>query len=147
MPVTPASNSHATAIVPLQCWMYESPLLRRDRVPIDIGLLAEALVYYDRILIIPVTEVPVARVFDAAPEPIGDSAPFDAQWRRSFLELIDWFVQRNAYAQIVQLFSDDALGVYHYAFYTIPMLVDGKYVCWNMQDAEEGQGKETFIRR
>src|SRR3954469_18128679 len=77
-------NDHTTAIVPLQCWTYESPLLRRDRTPIDVGLLAEALIYYGRILLVPVTEVPVAKVLDKPTTNQGPYRPFDAEWRRSF---------------------------------------------------------------
>jgi hypothetical protein len=140
-------NDHTTAIVPLQCWAYESPLLRRDRTPIDVGLLAEALIYYDRILLIPVTEVPVAKVFETPPVTKEPARPFDAEWRRSFLQLVEWFVQRDAYAELVALFSDGTLNVYHYAFYTLPMIKSGKYMLWNMQDEEEGKGDETFLRR
>ena len=110
-------------------------------------MLAEALIYYDRILLVPVTEVPVAKVLDQPTTNQGPYRPFDAEWRRSFLQLVDWFVQRDAYKQLVGLFSDGILNVYHYAFYTIPVLKDGKYMCWNMQDAEEEKGEETFMRR
>lgn len=141
------SNDHTTAIVPLQCWAYESPLLRRDRVPIDVGLLAEAMIYYDRILLIPITEVPVAKVLDQPPSPAVAAKPFDREWRQSFLELVRWFCDRNSYQQLVALFGDGVINVYHYAFYTIPLLKGARYMCWNMQDEQEEKKEATFIRR
>ncbi len=141
------ASDHSTAIVPLQSWVYESPALRRDRTPIDVGLLAEALIYYDRVLLIPVTEVPSATVTGPADIAAASGEPFDREWRRSFVRLIEWFVARGAYPDLVKLFSAGVLSVYHYAFYTIPVLKDGMYSCWNMQDEDEERGNETFIRR
>jgi hypothetical protein len=140
-------NDHTTAIVPLQCWAYESPLLRRARTTIDIGLLAEALIYYDRVLLIPVSEVPVAKVLDKSATSNGPTRPFDMSWRLSFIALIEWFYHRGIYDDLVSMFSDGTLGIYHYAFYTMPVLHDGTYSCWNMQDADEKAGSDTFVKR
>jgi hypothetical protein len=141
-------TDHSTAIVPLQCWMYESPLLQRDRTPIDVGLLAEALIYYDRVLLVPVSQVPAARVIDAATATEHQQGrPFDDDWRRSFMELIGWFVARNEYGNLVSLLSDGTLHVYHYAFYPAAVLNAGKYSYVNFQDEQEAQRAETFVPR
>ena len=60
---------HTTALVPIEVWAYQSPRLLVDDVRLDIGLLAEALIYYDRVLIAPASDASVARTVDPAEIP------------------------------------------------------------------------------
>jgi len=43
-------SDHTTAIVPLETWCYSSPEMRAQGKTVDVGLFAEALIYYDCII-------------------------------------------------------------------------------------------------
>ena len=44
-------SSHTTVFLPIQAWTYSSPELRDSGKTIDIGLLAECLLYYEQVVI------------------------------------------------------------------------------------------------
>jgi hypothetical protein len=43
---------HRTTLLPLEVWEYSSPRLIPARKRVDLGELAEAFLYYDRVLVI-----------------------------------------------------------------------------------------------
>lgn len=44
-------SDHTTALVPIEAWCFNSPEVRYMGKHIDVGLFAESLIYYDRILL------------------------------------------------------------------------------------------------
>ena len=44
-------SDHTTVFVPLESWSYHSPELRANNKLIDVGLLAESLIYYDHVIV------------------------------------------------------------------------------------------------
>jgi hypothetical protein len=103
-------SDHTRALVPVDTWLYGSPeLIERGR-SVDIGLLAEALIYYDQIL------VSVAN-------------------KHQFADLISLLIQYGlTYSQLIDLIQEGTLQVYNYAFYTLPFVHDGIIELWNIQD-------------
>ena len=45
------ASDHTTTLVPLETWEYHSPLIARSGARVDVGGVAEALIYYDRLLV------------------------------------------------------------------------------------------------
>ena len=65
-------SDHVTALVPIESWCYNSPVLRANGSTVDLGLLAEALIYYDRVL-------------------INVANPLQ------FAEMLNWFIAQNKF--------------------------------------------------
>lgn len=114
-------GDHKRAIVPIGTWTYLSPGLRQHGQEIDMGLFAEALIYYDEVLVVASNE-------------------------RVFAEFVRWFVDRQAFPVLLALLRDGAVGMYYYAFLTLPMLKDGSWSIWNTQD-EEAAKNPVFEKR
>src|SRR5689334_10552025 len=91
-------SDHSLAFVPLGTgYVQSTDLLARGR-PVDTGLLAEALVYYDRVL-------------------------FNVDNPEQFSALISWLIQQGlSIENIIALFRDGVFSVYDFAFYTNPFV-------------------------
>lgn len=89
-------SDHTLALVPLSTGYHQAPdLLARHR-SVDTGLLAEALIYYDRTLI-------------TVDNP------------HHFADLISWLTQQGlSHSQLIDLLQEGTLSVYYYAFTTNP---------------------------
>lgn len=114
-------SEHYKAIVPLGSWCYNSPELRTNGHSIDIGLLAESLIYYDCVLI-NVTTQP------------------------QFAELLNWFVQQNKYSDFLALIKNGVIKIYDYAFISTAVNQEGVYSLVNIQDPIQAQ-PNTFEQR
>lgn len=114
-------SSHTNALVPLSTWCFNAPDVKAQGRSVDIGLLAEALVYYDSVLISITTQ------------------PEFAEWLR-------WFVDRGLYAELLSLLRDGTIRIYDYGFATLAAEKDGVYSLWNFQD-EIQKEPGTFERR
>ncbi len=112
---------HTRALVPLESWAYNSPKLRASGRGVDIGLMAEALIYYEAILI------------NVSNQPL-------------FAELLRWFVERGLYDEFLGLVRDSTITFYDYSFATAAVLIEGSYSIWNIQDQIQAQ-PDTFERR
>jgi hypothetical protein len=44
-------NDHKSVLVPIEAWEYNSPYLKYIGKKADIGLFAEAFIYYDRVYV------------------------------------------------------------------------------------------------
>ena len=44
-------SDHSAVLVPVETWAYSAPKLKGAGTNVDIGLFAEALLYYDRVLL------------------------------------------------------------------------------------------------
>ena len=103
-------SDHSRALVPADTWLYSSPdLFEMDR-SVDTGLVAEALIYYEQVLV-SVTN------------------------KHQFADLISWLIQQGlSFAQLIDLIREDTLQIYDYAFYTLPFVHDDGIELWNIQD-------------
>lgn len=139
-------SDHTTALVPLETWAYHAPLLRRQAQRFDVGLLAEALVYYDRVVVVPEAFVGVG-VLGTAAIPPGHSPPTPPVpfKRPAFVDLVDWFASRGALESLISLLRDGSLEVLHYQFWTMPFMKDGSYIIVNSNSRAETQGP-TFTQ-
>jgi len=116
-------SNHSKALVPLESWSYNSPEIRHVGKSVDIGLMAEALIYYDQVLVNVATQPQLA-------------------------ELINWFVAQNRYSDLLSLFKDDTIKLYDYGFRTAAFLdaSNNTYIIMNEQDPLSAQSN-TFEQR
>jgi hypothetical protein len=114
-------SDHTRTLVPIEAWSYSSPELRTLGKTIDIGLFAESLVYYDRVLL------NVANATQLA-------------------ELLRWCLEHNCYNDLLALISDGTVEIYDYAFVTAPVKTGDTYTLLNIQDAVQAKAG-TFEQR
>lgn len=114
-------SDHTTALVPISTWCYNSPDVRAAGRSVDIGLFAEALMYYDRVAVSITTQ----------PE---------------FAEFLRWFLDANRFDDLLALFADGTIKIYDYAFATLAAEKDGVYSLFNIQDEIQAE-PDTFERR
>lgn len=113
-------SDHSKALVPLESWCYHSPEMRHKGASIDIGLMAEALIYYDQVLI---------------------NIPSQPQ----LAEFLCWFIEQGKYADLLALFNDQTLIIYHYAFVTSAIkTLDDSYILVNLQDSIQETNPNSF---
>ncbi|HWP93383.1 MAG TPA: hypothetical protein VNN20_14410 [Thermodesulfobacteriota bacterium] len=79
-------SDHTTALVPLESWCYNSPELRASGKSIDVGLLVEALIYYDRVIV-----------------NVGNQP--------QFAELLNWFIAQKKYNDFLALVNDGVIRI------------------------------------
>lgn len=114
-------SDHSTALVPLESWCYASPELLAAGQTVDIGLFAEALIYYDCVLANPTNQP-------------------------QFAQLLKWFSEQGKLAEFIALVRDGTIKIYDHAFATAAIKKGNTYSIWNMQD--EIQVKpNTFEKR
>ena len=80
-------SEHTTALVPIETWAYQSPELRASGKQIDVGLLAESLVYYEAILL-----------------NIGNQP--------QLAELLRWLIGQGALEDFLALLRDGTIRIY-----------------------------------
>jgi hypothetical protein len=114
-------SDHTTALVPIEAWCYNSPEVRYKGKHIDVGLFAESLIYYNRILL-----------------NVGNPS--------QFAELINWLIENDNYQQFIQLLNEGTVKLYDFAFLTTAINKDGVFSVWNMQDPIQSQ-PDTFEQR
>ena len=86
-----------------------SPELRHAGREIDVGLLAESLVYYDRVLV-------------ALPH----------KW--AFRELVLWFLKNDGYDDLITLLNDKVMRFYYYSFFSAAVEKDGEFSIWSLEE-------------
>jgi hypothetical protein len=106
------------AFVMLEPWFYQSPELHRARRKIDIGLVAEALVFYEQVYL-------------------------GFQNAEQLVRVISWFQAQGRIADAITLLSEGSLRPYYYAFYTAPAEKNGIWHLMNVQD-EEAAARPVF---
>lgn len=115
-------SDHKTVFVPIEAWSFSSPEIRRSGNSIDLGLLAEALMYYDQVIV------------NVANQP-------------QFGKLIQWFLDADAYEEFVTLIDNQTIQIYEYSFATAAVkMPDGKLRPWNIVDPSQSQ-PNTFVKR
>jgi hypothetical protein len=88
---------------------------------IDVGLFAESLIYYDKVIICP-----------------GNQEQFAC--------FVGWFVRQGKFLDLLALIRDGVIGISEYSFLTAPIKKDDVYILMNVQDEVQAQ-KNSFERR
>lgn len=105
-------SKHSTTLVPIDTWCYASPELKFNGRKVDMGIFAEALLYYDEVIIAPST-----------PE--------------VFLDFIIHFYKNSELDILFNLLNNGSLKIYDYAFIATGIEHKGEYSIWNVQDAKQ----------
>jgi len=114
-------SDHTSTFVSLDSWCYNSPELQSIGKTIDVGLLAEALIYYDHVYL-----------------NVGNQP--------QFAELLQWFVSQDKFFEFLTLVREGVITIYEYSFASVPILKDGVYILGNIQD-ETQKNPDTFEKR
>jgi hypothetical protein len=116
-------SDHTTTIVPLESWSYSSPELCARGQTVDVGLFAEALIYYDRV-IVNITNQP------------------------QLAEFLQWFIAQDRLEDFLALVRDGTIKLHENSFVTTAIYNErtGEYSIWNIQD-EHQQEPNTFEQR
>ena len=85
------------ALVPIEAWSYSSPDVKDAGNTVDVGLLGESLVYYDRIVL-----------------QCGNP--------EHFAELLDWFTSRGVLDEFYALIREGTIQLLEYSFASAPVL-------------------------
>jgi len=91
---------HETAFLPIHTWTYSSPDQARQGRTIDIGLLAEALLYYEQV-VIEMTD--------------GPDLP----------EFVSWFDQQDRLVDLLAMLEDRTITFYGYDYMLKPLKITG----------------------
>ena len=113
--------NHDSVLVPIETWAYSSPSLRSTGSIIDIGLFAEALIYYDCVIV------------NATNQP-------------QFANFLQWFINQNRLDDFYALLQEGSLKIYDYAFITTVIEKEGSYSLCNIQDTIQTK-ESTFEQR
>lgn len=114
-------SDHTTAFVPIESWSYNSPELRANNKLIDVGLLAESLIYYDSVIV-----------------NVGN--------QQQFAKLLEWFLKQGKFQDFLSLVNNGVLKIYEYSFATAAVDNKGIYTILNIQDEIQAQ-PNTFEKR
>lgn len=116
-------SDHSRALVPIEAWAFNSPDLGCQGISVDLGHLAESLLYYDQILL------------NVSNQP-------------QFAKVLSWFVQQDRLDTLLSLVSEGSIQVYEYSFMSTSIHDPEKdrYILMNMQD-EEQKRPDSFERR
>jgi len=114
------SNDHRRTFVPVEAWEYNSPLLKVQGHHTDIGLFAEALLYYDQVIV-------------------------DIQTPRQLADIVAWAARNGHIGRLIQIIRDGIVTVHHHGFLTGAVNQGGIYSVWNVQ--ELGASDEHFLER
>jgi hypothetical protein len=114
-------SDHTTALVPVETWAYQSPELRNVGWILDLGLIAESLIYYDRILLNVPTQPQLARLFQ-------------------------WLIEQESFEDFLGLVKAGEVVLYDYSFVSAPVLKDGVFAPINLQDEIQSR-PNTFEQR
>lgn len=99
------------AFVQLEPWFYQSPRLLQSGKKVDIGLLAESLIYYDTVY-------------------------FGLTSDEQFAAIATWFKSQGLIEDFIALLADRTLVPFYYAFYTLPGQKDNIWFVYNVQDTD-----------
>jgi hypothetical protein len=108
----PSFKSHTTALVPLETWSYHSPRLAIAGKRVDVGGLAEALIYYENV--------------------------FANVQRTSDLEfIVGRFAQDRALDSFRSLVASGNLRIFNFAFDSMPFENEGLHGLANFQGEDQ----------
>lgn len=114
-------NNHTTAIVPIEVWAYNSPYLVLKKMKNDIGLFAEALIYYDQVYVV-------------------------IQSEAQFYDFVFYFEKQGKINLLIDLIRSGVVKFYHYSYLTALVNKDNVFHFVNIQDTEQ-EKKNVFLDR
>lgn len=118
--MTDSINKHTTVLVPLEVWSFSSPCLAKAKKHVDLGLLAESLIYYDQVL-------------------------FNINTVEEFEELLEWFSSQGKLDLFFSLLRERTLRPFYYHFMTSAINNQGTFSIWNINTPQENN-QSDFIR-
>src|SRR5258706_14355631 len=89
-------SDHSRVLVPIETWCYNAPELASRGITVDLGQLAEALIYYEQVLLNVTTQPQLAAV-------------------------LEWFIRQDRFNEFLALCRDGTLQIYEYSFATAPI--------------------------
>ena len=109
--------------MPIETWSYCSPELRAENQAIDVGLFAEAIIYYETVGVI-----------------ISNQTDFS--------EFCRWFIENGTFDELIELLENGSLLFYEYAFITAEALITttGCYDVFHLVDGQQDL-PNSFERR
>lgn len=113
--------SSEETIVHVEPWVFHSPDQALEGRKVDVGLVAEALIFYERVYFAFTTD-------------------------EQFVRLAEWFQSQGGTNELINLLSDGTLVPYYYAFSTLPGQKNNIWGVLNLQDEEAGK-EPVFERR
>lgn len=114
-------SNHTTALVPIETLLYASPELNERGVIVDIGLFAEALVYYDNLFV-----------------SVGNPS--------QFASFIEWFTQKELLKLLLELIREGTLQFYDYAFITTSFVNGSHLKLYHVNDIQMIE-PNSFVKR
>lgn len=112
---------HSRALVPLETWTFASPDLKARGQDVDLGLLAEALVYYDQVYV-------------------------SAATQKNLAALVQWFAEEGKLPTLFGMLDEGVIRLVDFSFITTGILQGSEYALWNIQDPLQAQ-PNTFALR
>lgn len=116
-------SKNSSAVVPIEAWSYASPDLKINGKNTDIGILCEALLYYDTIYVNLSTQI-------------------------QFCDLINWLISNNELDCFLSLISDGIIKFLDYGFISTAVEKEGVYSIWNITDpvmAKENSFEQRYL--
>ena len=109
-------------LVPIETWQYQSPALAVSHDLVDVGLLAEALIYYDEVTVNLSTE-------------------------RQFEAFVLWFVGQGRFDELIALLEHGHIRIFHFAFMTAPIWIAEarRHEIWNLNAPPVTAGVPDFM--
>lgn len=113
-------NDHKRVLVPIETWEFNSPYLKFSGRNADIGLFAEAFIYYEKVFVYVNTV-------------------------KEFEEFIEFFAKANKVDQLIELINNKIINFFYYSFMSTAINNQGVFSIWNMQFNKENS-QSDFIR-
>jgi hypothetical protein len=116
-------SDHCRAIVPIEAWAFSSPDLGWRGISIDIGHLAESLIYYEQVYL------------NVSNQP-------------QLAKLLSWFVDQGRFDTFLSLVSEGTIQFYEYSFMSAAIhdVRRNRFILRNLQDPEQ-QKPDSFEKR
>jgi len=107
-------TDHSKTLVAFETWSFAGPELKAAGVSVDLGLVAEALIYYETVYL-------------------------NVETQPHLSALIRWCVDQGALNELLELLDTGTLRLLDFSFITTAVQVEGEYQLLNLQDAIQAQ--------
>jgi len=116
-------NTHKTALVPIEAWEYNSPYLKYLGKAADIGVFAEAFIYYEKVYVVMSTP-------------------------QQFEEFVMFFIKGNKVDALIELIKNKVINFFYYTFLSTAMNNPERreFSMWNFNFTKGKYPHSDFIR-
>jgi hypothetical protein len=101
--------NHDTSLIPLETWCFASPGLRASGQVVDLGLLAESLLYYDKVY-------------------------FNVGTPSQFASLLQRLIRSDSLDDFLAMVENGEVWAYDYSFVSAPVQIEREFAFVNIQD-------------